>query len=98
MRGMVCDADGWLVGGANIFYPSWVVSNRHCLYCSEIPPAGAPPGFDCAAVLGGHVCPFSRPRRSAQDDTEGYSGRELQFISVLDRKKKAERHMGRSLQ
>ena len=72
--GMVCDADGWLVGGADIFYPSWVVSNRHCLYCSEIPPAGAPPGFDYAAVRAvtfalspTHAAPLRMTRKAIRD-------------------------------
>ena len=38
----------------------------------EVPPAGAPAGFDYAAVLRCYVRPFALFRRSAQDDTVGY--------------------------
>ena len=44
----------------------------HCLCRSEIPPAGAPPGFDYAAIFLCSVRTFARPRRSAQDDTVGW--------------------------
>ena len=62
--------------------------NCHCLCRSEIPPAGAPAGFDCAALF---LCCARRracPRRSAQDDTEGCSGREMynSHSSCIERK------------
>ena len=60
------------------FCPSWIVGDCHCLYPSEIPPAGAPFGGSTARRFWAcTVRPFALPRRSAQDDTEGYSGRVL---------------------
>ena len=61
-------------------------------------PAGAPPGFDYAAVLRCYVRPFALLRRSAQDDTEGYSGRETYNSHPFWIERKTEQHMGRSLQ
>ena len=48
----------------------WIVSDCHCLCRSEIPPAGAPAGFDCAAVGGCRAHRHALQRRSAQDDTK----------------------------
>ena len=63
---------GWLLCGSIYFLSVLDSEKPACLYRSEIPPAGAPPGFDYAAVLGCYVRLFVRPCRSAQDDTEGW--------------------------
>ena len=81
--------------GSFFFCPSWIVGDWLTPYSSEIPPAGAPAGFDYAVVGGCCARRFASPRRSAQDDTVGYSGRVMynshpSWIErkVLDRRKK----------
>ena len=51
---------------------AFVIHTHHALRSAEIPPAGAPSGFDSAAGRAGLYCSSFRPlRRSAQDDTVG---------------------------